>query len=266
MACQKNTDAPFAGLVPSMYDDPIQGVQDNCSLIAALSSVAWVTQRNKLRCDFDSVSQKYKVFFYGPTVTPLVSNDLDSQNAHSAENEIWVGLYEKAYAQQFCQSPDNPCPLVSIAWPGNASPPLKSLMGCNPTTVITDFYNAIVGICDANKTKYPTVLWTKDPLPTGADGALRGRHSYSVLGFTGDYAILRDPKRVLPTAGNSPNCLLQGTYKFTNNFVASICPGTTHSTDRMGLTVTFGTNGIVGVHKSKMGDNNWFAGMSYVKS
>ncbi len=267
------------------YDDPIQGNQDNCALIAALSSVAWVTHRNKLKCTLDATTQKYKVNFYGPVVTPKVSNDLDPQNAHSYQNEVWVGLYEKAYAQQFCHvtntdgtlvtCPDNPCPLppsgyTSVIWPGNASPPLKYLTGCSTLVTVTSALSGeITYYCTDNKTRYPTVIWTRDTLPAGADPALRGRHAYSVLGYTGNHVILRDPFRVLPSTApeTNPNCLLTGTFEFGNNFRVSMCPGylQTAGTAATKVTVTFGLNGIVGVHKDKIDDSTWFAGLSYVR-
>jgi hypothetical protein len=270
MACPKITSAGIVASDDNLYDSPIQGNQDDCALIAALSSVAWVTKKNKLKCTYSNPN--YTATFYtSGTTNVTVSNDLDLQNAHSSVAEAWVGVYEKAYAKQFLGCGDPCCPFPSgLAWPGNASPVLQYLTGsgCSVTTVTSNLFSAITANAMNNKTKYPTVIWTKDPIPTGPtdDKALRKRHSYSVLGYSGNYAVLRDPRRALPDTApaNSPNCLLTGSYTFTNHFVVNMCP---HSlTPKLTrFTVNYGSNGIVGVHMNRINDPNWFAGMCYVK-
>jgi hypothetical protein len=264
MACTTITKNCFVASDDDLYDSPIQGLQNNCALIAALSSVAWVTKRLKLKCSFSSPN--YSATFYAPNATVPVLNVLDPQNAHSPLAEAWVGVYEKAYAKQFLSSGDV-CPLPSgLSWPGNACPVLQYLTGCSATTVTSNPFSTITSNVTNYKTKYPTVIWTVNSLPSGTDQALRGNHSYSVLGYTGNHAILRDPKRALPNTvpGNSPNCLLTGSYSFTNHFRANMCPGYSQ-TPGGSKSVSFASNGIVGVHMNVINNPNCFAGMCYVK-
>ena len=247
-ACQSanklwgTTAAPFKGDLKLTYDDPVQGGQDNCSLIASLSSVAWVMYGVKLICIYTGTnpdqSKNYNVRFWtGPTTfTDMASNDifpLDTsqnqpyENAHSRDKyEIWPALYEKAYASKYHNAGNNPCPLNNGAWDVNPINPLKNLTGCTVQKItdpaIYDYFTEIKNRCSSGKTLYPMAIWTKSSLPVNCDGAIRKGHTYSVLGHmtkdSTEYIVLRDPLGASLESPASPNCLMSGSWSISDNF------------------------------------------------
>ncbi len=239
-----STSAPVKGDLKLMHDDPCQGEQKNCALIASLSSVAWVMYGVKIKCTYLKTnadqSKDYDISFWtNPSTESKISvNDIfpldtaENQpycNAHSRDKyETWPALYEKAYASKYHSAGTNPCPLPNVTWDTNPVNPLKNLTGCTVKTIQDpikyDYFTEIKSRCASGKTTYPMAIWTKKTLPPNPDGAIRVDHVYSVLGHMTkdsiDYIILRDPYGASLQTPSSPNCLLSGSWTLNDHFKA----------------------------------------------
>jgi len=272
------TAAPIKGDPKYMYDDPVQGGQNNCSLIASLSSVAWVMYGVRLICIYLNTntdkSKNYNVKFWtGPPPKPFnwpckdvfpldTLENQPYQNAHSRDKyEIWPALYEQAYASKYHGAGNNPCPLNNVAWDPNPINLLNNLTGCTVHSITDptkfDYFTEIKNRCASGKTLYPMAIWTKsqNKLPVGYDGAIRPDHTYSVLGHwtkdSTDYIVLRDPKGESLQSPTSPNCLLSGSWPISDHFKV-YCDTSSRSWGG-NHTVTLG-NGKFALKSSKIED------------
>jgi hypothetical protein len=215
-----------------LFDEPVQGNQNNTALIAALSSVTWANPFSLpiTRCKSKNT---YQISFYNPMKTIAVQDSLpwDGGNfcwAHKQESvEIWPGIYEKAYAALVMNAPSISCeepltmpdwlnkPMEFIPW---GSDPLAILRHLIPTTrmydsmVSTDaaklVFDSIRNICTScsltetyehMRTKnvrgyYATVGMTRPEMEYsfGTGGPLRANHAYSILGVMKDQSYLGD--------------------------------------------------------------------------
>lgn len=287
--------APFKGIDRYMFDDPVQGAQNNCSLIASLSSVAWVMESLRLACVYektnDDQSKNFNVKFGYPPIGVSISDTFPIDtginqpyaNAHARDKyELWPALYEKAYAMQFLAAGANPCPLPAFLndpnspnrWEATPLKPLWNLTGCGNSNrkeanFISDansfdFFTEIKNRCSSGKTVYPMAMWTKSQnnLPGQVDGVIRPDHAYSVLGYklvnNIEYLIIRDPKGVTVLDPASPNCILSGNVTFSKYFRLNC--STQARTDYGSLTVTLG-NGVFGLAGTKIED--YFIGFAW---
>lgn len=288
--------APFKDTAWYMFDDPVQGNQNNCSLIASLSSVAWVMESLRLSCTYLNTngngSRNYSVAFWPAPLNVTVSDvfPLDTTcnqpycNAHARDKlELWPALYEKAYAMQFHEAGADPCPLPSFLndvnspkrWDSNPLKTLWNLTGCGNSqekkaysisdSTKYDFFQEIKNRCSLGKTVYPMAIWAKSQnlLPINADGAIKPDHVYTVLGHkfvnNVEYLILRDPRGVTVTNPPSPNCILSGNVTFNNNFRQN-CSTQSRNYYNRSIIVTLGL-GIFGLAGTKIED--YFQGFAW---
>lgn len=288
--------APFKDTPWYMFNDPVMGEQNNCALIASLSSVAWVMESLRLSCTYLNTngngSRNYRVSFWpGPLnvtvsdVFPIdTSRDQPYCNAHARDKlEIWPALYEKAYAVQFHGAGEDPCPLPVFLndstspnrWNSNPLKPLWNLTGCGDRGTqqarsisdsgLYDFFQEIKNRCTSGKTSYPMAIWTypQNKLPQNVDGVIKSDHVYTVLGHKYvnniEYLILRDPRGVTVTNPASPNCILSGNVTFNNNFRQN-CATQLRNYYNSNIIVTLGS-GIFGIAGTKIED--YFEGFAW---
>jgi hypothetical protein len=232
------------------YNEPIQGNLPNCFFIAALSSVAFAaatipkTSLLQAQPNTPPDSTTYSYTFYNlvngapkadlPAVT--VSNKLpfDSYNRYPysksiTTGEIWVAMYEKAFAcwknRALGDKPD-----YSLICTGDPVLALLNLTGWNYTAATkcltknfkdgTEIYNKIYSLCKFTAgyrtTAKPMVAYTYDPRiespPPGityTDATIVANHAYSVLGVhkiptDNYYIVMRNPwgqKGAMPGSG-----------------------------------------------------------------
>jgi len=205
------------------YADPVQGAANNCSLIASLASVAWVT--SIIPYPRSLVNNNYQVWFYNPVPVPYyvpqtlwydpaANPKLRYARSHFS-TDIWPGIYEKAYALLLCGTPKCNMDEVDTAkkWPGNASPPLKHLTGLPfPRTIDPLSKDCIKPLCDSGQISRPAVMWTKSDIADGTD-EMEHDHSYSVFGmYNADYVVLRNPSGQNNNQ-NNPNVIDEGVWQ-----------------------------------------------------
>lgn len=212
-------------------NDPVQGKYlNNCSLIAAFSSLAW---KKKISTQPAGPKITYSFQFYNPNklqqadgMTPLDANGKLLHAKSDTENEIWPALYEKAYYMKLDGINDpsvRPDYCKYAAWQSPVTV-LNHLTGKTPfqKDCKNDFPSADEvfkyindSLCTnwnplaTNRTlKYPAVAWTYDPAVRNpykvafSDATIAAKHSYSLLGVTGikagatwtsKYIVLRNP-------------------------------------------------------------------------
>ena len=106
------------------YLEPVQGNCNNCHLVAALSSLAWVNPQRIVaslaRTPADPTVDQ--VTFYNPAQNVQMKENvwteanqyLYTRSADYLTGELWPALYEKAYAKlllgQIAQAPEPPDP------------------------------------------------------------------------------------------------------------------------------------------------------------
>ena len=220
------------------YNDLVQGYLPDCYFIAALSSVAFATGLIQ-----NQPAAPYNYDFYTPPVVEgglatkesvkVVSNflplDLNNKYHYSKSftvGEIWVAMYEKAFACWKNRVTDKPN--YSIICTGDPVLALVNLTGYKFTTYkpgtdvgtstatrysTKDFGTDATKIFDkirkqciipAYKVKFPMVAYTYDPRqetpPAGityTDATIVANHAYSVLGVltiaANNYIVMRNP-------------------------------------------------------------------------
>jgi hypothetical protein len=263
------------------FTDPVQGACNNCSFIAALTSVAWVVDKGigyPITPTDPTPGDPMRYFSVPfPNRTPVkVSEELSLDCSTSpisfkfarssewaAAKEVWPCLYEKAYAKEFLQFDvtGTGCGNLHTAlWPGNALPPLQHL-SCY-TTRSADYdpvFSDIKNLCSAptandpnKKTKYPMAIWTLTGSAWNKDQMIPD-HTYSVLGTKGDYLVLRNPTGIIRATGGTytnNNVLISGTWVLNNNFSYQ-CPGRTVNPGGKS-TINLGEAGVFAIHKDKL--------------
>lgn len=226
----------------SYGEAPVQGNVNNCSFIASLISVGWVTGLPTPRPKkFDAATEKYSIQFWNAP-NQAYANDfwvsekfwMDENNtfkyAHSSETgELWPAVYEKAYANFIQQNKTGDiADMSSIQWPAPDKPPLVTLVGWSSRPSITTtnktgngIYGEIAPKCTGKKTTRPMVAWTKAAgVPT--DAQMKPNHTYSVLGvyLSGNpqvrYIVLRNPLGKMNGA-NTPGALVAGNWAAVND-------------------------------------------------
>jgi hypothetical protein len=202
------------------FNDPVQGDLPDCYFIAALSSLAFLNMiPDKKPLDPPKPPNTYAFMFYssagGQAQTVEITYNLPLDRAISmyrysksfTTGEIWVALYEKAFASWVGAKTDTPD--YSKICTGDPVTALLNLTGKNTSRYSTTAYtgtqifNMIKSKCNpaTKKVLYPMVAYTYDPrippIPPGltyTDATIVGNHSYSVLGFYGDsYIVMRNP-------------------------------------------------------------------------
>lgn len=202
--------------------DPVQGgFLKNCSLIAALASLAW---KGKITVQPPGPKIIYTFQFY-PAATPQKTDGmlpLDSRgNLMHAKSDtptkIWPALYEKAYYQWLDKlgldnasgRPDY-CSHTEWQNPGTILSQLTGMVvrqktGLAAETAFSDIDAFCVNyISNTNRTiKSPAVAWTFDTGSQYSDTTIAVQHTYSLLGVAGKkntsgywtdkYVVLRNP-------------------------------------------------------------------------
>ncbi|MBP1928034.1 hypothetical protein J2741_000581 [Methanolinea mesophila] len=213
------------------FREPMQGYSADCYFIAALSSVAWAAQSS-----LSTSSTSFKFYNPDPSIIDpnkrTISIAIDQNLPVEASGkmifascyvktavvpgmppvETWPALFEKAYAS-FRAKTIGDLPM------GNGITALVNILSINSsawkyyyiwdatlTNVLTRSPDNSSNILASGKTKYPMVAWTRNA--TNAAG-LYPNHTYSLLGISDGYIVLRNPyanrdtSKVLPepTAG-----------------------------------------------------------------
>jgi len=213
------------------YNDPVQGALPNCYFIAALSSIAFAAPAFIQ----DKTGPDYTYFFYNPpsgapvrdpepiTITnklPLDSSRTYRYSKSFTAGEIWVAMYEKAFAAWKKRSLGD-TPDYSLICTGDPVLALLNISGLKydqNTTFLTKnlteslIYSKILSVCKNSPvppplysvTQKPMVAYTYDPRietpPSGItyeDATIVANHSYSVLGVLtqggSNYIVMRNP-------------------------------------------------------------------------
>jgi hypothetical protein len=242
------------------YLDPVQGNCNNCHLIAALSSLAWVFPQKIVQSIARTANPAVdQVTFYNPVVNVLMNETVWTQanqylytrSADYQSGELWPALYEKAYAKlllgQIAQLPD-PADPGTIGWGAKSISPLQRISGYGGAGQYAtgeafpaggpyaDWFDVIRSYCDSYvnnsaQTMFPGIAWT-------------GAHTFSILGVNnagGKWIIVRDP---LANNSNKPAGTLGAAnwnVSHSNYNAGHIIPGTTAA---MAIPLA---NGIYGV-------------------
>lgn len=213
------------------YNDLVQGDLPDCFFIAALSSVAFAAPAlipNKL-------GTSYTYYFFNPpavmgdlpirdapiTVTNKLPLDPSTGNYRYSKSftagEIWIAMYEKAFAAWKNRSKGD-TPDYSLICTGDPVLALMNITGWRFSTTskysTQDFssgtliYSKIRSACKSANgywvAQFPMVAYTYDPRiespPSGItynNATIVGNHSYSVLGVhtigTTNYIVMRNP-------------------------------------------------------------------------
>jgi hypothetical protein len=219
------------------YNDPVQGALPDCYFIAALSSIAFAdfTTNYVYKLIQDKTGTDYTYYFWNPpSNAPIkdpqpitISNKLplDSTKTYRysksfTAGEIWVAMYEKAFAawkkRSLVETPD-----YSLICTGDPVLALLNITGWKydqNTTFLTKnlteslIYSKILSVCKNSPvplplysvTQKPMVAYTYDPRieipPSGItyeDATIVANHSYSVLGVLtqggSNYIVMRNP-------------------------------------------------------------------------
>jgi len=204
------------------FNDPVQGnYLQNCSLIAAFSSLAW---KAKITTQPAGPKITYSFQFYNPNkqqqadgMTPLDANAKLLHAKSDTENEIWPALYEKAYYMWLDNLNDPSGRPDYCKYSGGQDPVtvLKQLTGKNvsakpPTPLVAiDSFNNIDAFCvnlvtNTNRAiQSPALAWTYEAGAQYSDTKIIAKHTYSLLGVAGKknaqgiwtdrYIVLRNP-------------------------------------------------------------------------
>jgi hypothetical protein len=218
-----------------------QGVINNCSFIASLISVSWVTGLPVPRPKGFDATEKYSIQFWDAPNQPYVPDFwvsekfwMDENNnfkyARSSEaGELWPAVYEKAYAN-FIQPNKNGDidDMAAIQWPAPDKPALVTLIGWNTRPNVTTtgksgdvIYGEIAPKCTGKKTTRPMVAWTK-AAGVPVDAQLKPNHTYSILGVFSSgnpavkYIVLRNPLGKMAGA-TTPGALVGGNWAAVND-------------------------------------------------
>jgi hypothetical protein len=214
-----------------LFDEAVQGNQNNSALIAALSSVVWA---NPFSLPITQCEKKnaYRISFYNPMITITLKDSLpwdesDFCWAHKPESgEIWAGLYEKAYAARVTNSPSS-CdyPIATPDWLNKSmdfipwgKDPVEIMRHLIPTIHFYDtmvsrdaaklIFDNIKSICTScsftepyehMRTKnvkgyFAAVGTTHSDMKDsiGAEGSIQSNHCYSILGVMKDISYVGD--------------------------------------------------------------------------
>lgn len=202
-------------ITPKMnFREPMQGYSADCYFMAALSSVAWAAQST-----LSTSPTSFKFYSPDPSITDpnlrIKSITIDQNLPVEASGkmifgscyvksaivpamppvETWPALFEKAFAS-FRGRAIGDLPM------GNGITALINILSINSawkyyyiwdatlTNVLTRSPDNSSNILASGKTKYPMVAWTRTSTSTAG---LYPNHTYSLLGISDGYIVLRNP-------------------------------------------------------------------------
>ncbi|HOS82251.1 MAG TPA: C2 family cysteine protease [Methanoregulaceae archaeon] len=221
----------------------MQGAVANCSFMAALSSVAWVSDRIIQNPDSSTQNgiRTWSIPFYTNKIKQFYQVPekfwLDRANVpylkfgrSSDLNEIWPAVYEKGYAIYLQK---DSCELNTWVWPANPCGPLANLSGWSATCLKTliesnadpdTIFNTLSSMCNGTpgkgqKTKRPMVGTTRSASnisdPPGTNQILPD-HAYTILGVylveKNKYVVLRNPTGTRIQNTDNSAALLDGNW------------------------------------------------------
>jgi hypothetical protein len=277
----------FADRACPEYDDPVQGANPNCSLIAGISACAWVgagvpgilqgNVKDGYNHYTDSVSfyngsgGLLPVQYFYETIWNPAANC-----CHSDEQELWPALIEKAFAKYF--TPGSGAPATEIpdmtkaTWKNFSLDPLLSLTVMHTTAVPpmpatpNDFFAMMQpqylypvagnqtgdGTQTSYQTKFPFIAISRN-----------NSHTYTILGAvkTGGqtYIIVRDPRK-----GNAvapPVRLLGGVWQVKKTNFTPL--GNPNPVPIAWMNIPLGVNGVFGIDNRDF--MQYFGTYGYVK-
>lgn len=212
------------------YNDPVQGNLPDCYLIAPLSSLAFLNMIPlKQPLPLPEPPNTYEFKFYNPPASaptptapvkitynlPLDATGSYRYSKSFTSSEIWVALYEKAFASWAGARTDKPD--YSLICTGDPMLALMNISGWKYDTTSKystlnmtgiQIYDKINSQCKNSviyrTTKWPMVAYTYDPRrespPPGVtytDATIVANHAYSVLGVHAigaeKYIVMRNP-------------------------------------------------------------------------
>jgi hypothetical protein len=275
----------YADRANAEFDDTVQGnILTNCSLIAGMSSCAWVNPANikitqnvtagvdevTLYDGVNAVKQQFLETIWNPA----------GDCCHSGETELWPGLIEKAYAKKFTAgwSDKNyePADMKTAAWGNLSTVPLNRLTimkGNAPAASPADFFTFLKNsnylspgsaylpafkdkqgqsiIATSYQVKFPFI-------------ALTVSHTYSILGALDrsgtKYILMRDPKAA---GGGAPGgTLLTQDPAWWVNWSPYTAAGSS-TDDPVWRQISLG-NGIFGIKNEDF--KNYFTQYAFIKS
>ena len=207
-------------------NDPIQGAVANCYFMAALSAVAWTYPyviAHRTRASGIGQQQflnKIKLFSKGggkdsstrevEVSEQLVTNAAGNlRYARSSEiNEIWCGVYEKAFAKWITNNNTDRPDITATAFGDCVKATAQLIDGDRTYYSTSDFsadeiYSSVRGNSLSRKTINPMTAWTYssgDSSPDKvvySDANLVANHCYSIFGWAYNngrkYLVLRNP-------------------------------------------------------------------------